>query len=849
MAISQVAKGVYVISPNQVKKYKDSAAGEYTSVFTKERAEQWQMAQKQSLLELELGTKQYIEEMKGYRDRLDALDARKKQLEGLKIRVSEGRLDAYDAAAIAAMRESGSRQKTAVDFAAKKAEVMTMSPGSTTTTTGGGGGAGTIGAPISSGAQTAAATFEQTTRNSPLDAKMGTMARETGTGGTIPTTGAADRVNARGSIADRAIATRATEIEQTGKSPADARITAEGEALRALSATDPVAAREVSDYLSAKATQEASGGGGGSTTRTTTRPADITTRKRPGLGELPDAPAVSTTIDDDARLKEYIDAQIAGISDDKSAIDRPSMAGFDYITRARDIAAGRFGPVRTSPAYGQRNAIEALLRADPSMRTAIIESFSKGGAPLPGSVPGPSAPGVTGAPAATAPAVPSTAPAPPPSTDKGWESVGVVKPSTGDAKADAAAYQAAKEVWSASQMIGEGATPNFRPDVVNLGAPLAGKSAETIMANAVDVGAAARTPGLTPGGQSALQRLADTKFAEAKRMMDAESRIGIQTAMEDRPFEIPFEERGGELVPFYRQPGGPADVRGMEDYIAKERDAAGRAAPPMGTYPSATEIRPEAADLMTEAEKQQFRDKLRAATVRPRFTGAFADPEAEALFQELGVPVTARTAALRAPSAPPRLGIEDMLSQRSVSGLSASQAAEPLDTVRVPSGTFESPFTPELAPFKDDPDFNPFAANSRPRQPGTMTRAEAEENKRRKDFKDSFGNRPGGRVDTPSEKGPRSGPGQTKEAYLLNRLEGAYELAKKADKLSRISASGPGKVAYDLYVANKAKGLPFSRTYEEITLTFAGDMATMEAAHEAALALDIKDRDTAPGGK
>jgi hypothetical protein len=318
---------------------------------------------------------------------------------------------------------------------------------------------------------------------------------------------------------------------------------------------------------------------------------------------------VSTTIDDDARLKEYIDAQIAGISDDKNAIDRPSMAGFDYITRARDIAAGRFGPVRTSPAYGQRNAIEALLRADPSMRAAIIESFSKGGAPLPGSVPGPSAPGVTGASAATAPAVPSTAPASPPSTDKGWESVGVVKPSTGDAKADAAAYQAAKEAWSASQMIGTTATPDFRPDVVNLGAPFAGKSAETIMANAVDVGAAARTPGLTPGGQSALQRLADTKFAEAKRMMDAESRIGVQTAMEDRPFEIPFEQRGGELVPFYRQPGGPADVRGMEDYIAKERDAAGRAAPPIGTYPSATEIRPEAADLMTEAEKQQFRDK------------------------------------------------------------------------------------------------------------------------------------------------------------------------------------------------------------------------------------------------
>jgi len=98
-------------------------------------------------------------------------------------------------------------------------------------------------------------------------------------------------------------------------------------------------------------------------------------------------------------------------------------------------------------------------------------------------------------------------------------------------------------------------------------------------------------------------------------------------------------------------------------------------------------------------------------------------------------------------------------------------------------------------------------------------------------------------------RGPKTGPGQTKEGYLLNRLEGAYLLTKRADKLSRISASGPGKVAYDLYVANKAKGIPFGRTYEEITLTFAGDGPSMEKAHEAALALDIKDRDTAPGGK
>jgi hypothetical protein len=386
-------------------------------------------------------------------------------------------------------------------------------------------------------------------------------------------------------------------------------------------------------------------------------------KKNPGLAKaIPAAPVVTPpVVESDEALQARIDAQIGDIGTERAGLDRPSMAGFDYITRARDIAAGRFGPVRASPSYGQRNAIEALLRADPSMRTAIIESFSKASAAAPQGVTGPTAPGAAPPSAATAPA----APAPAPSTEAGWESVGVVKPNTGDEKADAAAYQAAKVAWSESQAAAR-ATPAFDAGPLYLGPPIAeGQSAEALMAEAVDVGAYARTPGLTPGGQSALQRLADTKFAEAERRMAVESRIGAEIAAADRPFEIPFEERGGELVPFYRKPGGRADQRALDEYIAGQRDAAGRAAPPMGTYPSAPEIRPEAADLMTEAEKQQFRDKLRTAMARP--SGAFADPEAEALFQELGVPVTARTAALQAPSVPPRLGFDNLLSQRSVS--------------------------------------------------------------------------------------------------------------------------------------------------------------------------------------
>jgi len=835
MAISQVAKGVYIISPNQVKKYRDSAAGEYTSVFTKERANQWEMSQKQALLELELGSKQYAEEMKGYRDRLDALDARRKELEGLKVRVAEGRLDAKDAAAIAARREETSRQKTAADFAAKKAEVITMTPGSTTTTTSGGGGRSGKGPSLGDVSTDDEAEIEAALAESagdPATAAVAVKARRDSKslGSATPENTDAQNFKVVNDLADMRVGTTGEDIE-----------TATDAILLELSQTDPQYAASHARYT-AKQAQIEFGGGGTPTTRTTTRPADVITKKRPGLGKLPAVVTVTApTTEDDEALQADIDAQIGDIATERAGLDRPSMAGFDYITRARDIAAGRFGPVRASPSYGQRNAIEALLRADPKMQAAILQSFSKAGAPVPGGVPGSPAPGAASPSAATAPAAPST--------EAGWESVGVVRPSTGDAVADAAAYQAAKEAWSASQAAAR-ATPAFDAGPEYLGAPIAeGQSAEALMAEAVDVGAYARAPGLTPGGQSALQRLADTKFAEAERRLVANAPVDAEIAAADRPFEIPFEERGGELVPFYRKPGGRADQRALDEYIAGKRDAAGRAAPPMGTYPSAPEIRPEAADLMTPAERAQFMEDLRALRAPSPMDVArsttFAPPgRLPPLERPQMVPpgLSAEPSGMIgrvpsgavAPSAPPSIGSYTpgpIPPSLPTAGPSTALAA-PRSAASAPEGSFDRPSRPLVANMR---------AGMAIKEGEESAEAAGSAKKTMADIKAA------GAVE--AFRGPKTGPGQTKEGYLLNRLEGAYLLTKKADKLSRVSASGPGKVAYDLYVANKAKGIPFGRTYEEITLTFAGDGPSMEKAHEAALALDIKDRDTAPGGK
>ena len=844
MAISQVAKGIYVVSPNQVKKYRDSAAGEYTSVFTKERANQWEMAQKQSLLELELGSKQYAEEMKTYRDRLDALDARRKELEGLKVRVAEGRLDAKDAAAIAAVREATARQRTLADNAAKKEERIRLGQGGTTISTSdstGGGGRGGKGPSLGDVSTDDEAEIEAALAESAGDPAIAAVAvkarRDSKTlGSATPEETDAQNFKVVNDLADMRVGNTDEDIE-----------TATENILRELNQTDPQFASSHA-RVTAKQAQIEAGGGGAPTVRksssTTTRLADTTTRKYPGLGGVPDAPPVAAPVVETGEdLQKAIDAQIAAVGTDRAALDRPSMAGFDYITRARDIAAGRFGPVRASPSYGQRNAIEALLRADPQMQAAILQSYSKGGVPVPGGVSGPVAPGAAAPSAATAPA----ASAPAPTTEGGWESVGVVRPDTGNPDADAAAFQAAKVAWSASQAAAR-ATPAFTMPPREEVAIAPGQSPEALMAEAVDVGAYARTPGLTPGGQSALQRLADTKFAEAERRLVANAPIDAEIAAADRPFEIPFEERGGELVPFYRKPGGRADQRALDEYIARERDAAGRAAPPMGTYPSAPEIRPEAADLMTADERAQFLQDLQALRAPSPMDVArsttFAPPQSLPPIQRPQMVPPAMIAdsvgTVRVPSGvtPPsvmpstgRYAPGPIPAPIPMAGPSTALAA-PRSPAELPEGAFDRGSRPLVANMRADMAI----------KEGTETmEASGAAKKKMDDIKAA------GAIEAFS--GPKTGPGQTKEGYLLNRLEGAYLLAKRADKLSRVSASGPGKVAYDLYVANKAKGIPFGRTYEEITLTFAGDGPSMEKAHEAALALDIKDRDTAPGGK
>jgi len=74
MSIQEIAKGVFVIKPNERKKWQDSNAGKYVSLFTKNRAEQWELSLKQATEDIKSAQERYEVEMELYKSRLLQLD-------------------------------------------------------------------------------------------------------------------------------------------------------------------------------------------------------------------------------------------------------------------------------------------------------------------------------------------------------------------------------------------------------------------------------------------------------------------------------------------------------------------------------------------------------------------------------------------------------------------------------------------------------------------------------------------------------------------------------------------------------------------------------------------------------
>lgn len=917
MAITQVSQGVYLVSPASV----GTAGQKYTQLFTKNREEQWQLSLKQAEMDLKLGLASYEQESEFYKARVKALNDRAKNLDTLISKAQEGRLDAADTAALQFQKQTDERQKM-------QAEQTTLTSRTSESTGGTGGGGSRAGRTAGSVSDTekekiGTAVGGKTTAEA---AEGLTAARKAG--GLTPASPADADAQDYAAVQDLA----RNRAAATGKDQA----TAELEILDELEKTGHPDISEGAKRHGGRLAADTAPPEAGTPSRTKSKTVERQVPKYRGLTAEPPPLTPVTPVSEMARPQDEkfltrgqaIDkllAERAAIESEIKGLERPGAPSFDLITRAREVAAGRFGPTYAAPAFRQRNALQALMNADPQMRELVLTEYRKTLPPVPAQVAG--APGISGT--AGLPEAPTT--------DAGWESVGVVRPETGDKAKDDAAYQAAKDEWFKKTYPPEAVTlftstePEFQMEP---GLGVAG-----LINKGVEMGAAAATPGLDPAAAAELKRQSEAAFAAAEKLSAEESKIGADIAAAERPFEIPFEERGGETVPFFRRPGGPADQRALDEYLAGKRDIRARQAPPEGTYPTATEptpvapvateaappvapppaapvvpgvtapsavgapapapappvapmapggsapvappqIRPEAAALMTPEERQKMEEELMALVAkRTRERVMAEEARRTGLLQEqmpTGAPLPS-VAGLRPPStARPGVSFRDIPSfagpggtpsvQPSIAPVTSQLLVMPPGRMAPPPdiGVKEEGAIPQieadiesrLAPRneraamleKETPEQLRGTISERAEQmrtgatPATQ-RAEitADAAERLQDIKAA------GAME--SFRGPKPQKRETKEDYLFGRLQEAYTLSKKIDKLDRLIASGAGKVAYDLYVGNKATGKPFSKTYEEITMTFSGDRSAMEQAHAVALALDMKDSDKLPGGK
>jgi hypothetical protein len=155
------------------------------------------------------------------------------------------------------------------------------------------------------------------------------------------------------------------------------------------------------------------------------------------------------------------------------------------------------------------------------------------------------------------------------------------------------------------------------------------------------------------------------------------------------------------------------------------------------------------------------------------------------------------------------------------------------------AGDFSVPDMPRETetPAPGNPDFVPTPAYMPPKQPGGTFKYEfdgyaepsEEEKKQIQDI-----------LQKKREK--RDAPTGSTLEYFKGRFDNAKQIIDQPGKLARLVASGPGKVAADVYNANKSSGKDFKLTYDTLTATYEDDKEALATAHQVALALDIAAR-------
>jgi hypothetical protein len=352
--------------------------------------------------------------------------------------------------------------------------------------------------------------------------------------------------------------------------------------------------------------------------------------------------------------------------------------------------------------------------------------------------------------------------------------------------------------------------------------------------------------------RNALQRLlnmSDEEFAKARAEVAKTLPSGAPIAPPPAAENVPeAERRGTEVIsaPTAPRTAGGSGMGEAFPYEAEITAAESRipaatapAEPPEPAEPRIApepQIRPEAAMLMTEAERQDF---LRRLEDRAALGELMRQQKAE--MADIAGPSDAYREASTRPMSPPAALPRP---QRPVMEAPRSVAeAMVMPSIPVPPPPSIGSYTPGPVPPAAPRPSGPSTEGAAPKGPAAAPEGFLERPSRpgaaqmRADIAIKEASKP--KLPEVLQQDTRPTVGR----YFTSRAEVADKLADQPDKIKRLTASGPGRVASDIYKANKAKGIEFKTTWQEIQMTFADDRASMERAHEIALALDMMDED------
>jgi len=812
MAISQVTKGVFVVSPDQQKRYKDTAAGEYTSVFTKNRADQWELAQKQALMEMNLSAKAFELQADLYQRRNTDIDNRVQAMQtaidrakgdnaalaqAAKIATEKERLDVAkakasreeaQAATMPLARGGGSSTTT-------KSGSTTTKPGYTVTSTGGGSGdsggkVGTAdaleigGAVRASGGSAVAAVKDLERRKA---------------GGTVASTTGEDAI-----AVNAALVTAIIEDRVDANKDRDA---AEKEVLTELANAKQ---DQYIDDFSTDTRKKETGGGPRTTTYpavTTVRPPSTSTTtktgggseqvlKSPGLGDFDfEAVPITAEVIDIATMEKQRDA----IEAERNGLAPPQVPDMDYINRARGIAATRFGPTRQSPAYAQRAALGYLSSAPADVVKAAYDQYMSSQAVPPASS--------FAEPAESAPATPVAPVAP---------------------------VASARPVSTPASLVGAGLLGAGPGPATLLNTPIPKSIFDRLPPPYVPESDAARMfreRGPMAGAQEAPVTYERGNIPPPPDMGEKPEAVEPEVEKKRRSLGD-YLLRG--FKPELDRQTGDLNLSGQEYVTAVQG---------VGDQSPGRQAR-----LFPNTMSPPYPREVNGRSFRPvSYNETRGDPAGEAFldqnFLELeGISDTAPqyNQQLYRPPTPAVQQSTMVAPVGQVEPIQYTPRARPGDVSlgEKPEGALGPSTEPQF--MQQPAERGPLTAGRTGPPFGATRRADAaiEATKRVSDVKAATKAGLGG-----ESLGITAKKDAAAEVYLFNRMAAAVELSKQDQKLKRLIASGPGKIANDLYVADKSKGISWNKTWSEVTMTFANDKEAMAKAHEVMLALSMKSDD------